>query len=277
MDDRRLTDAANIKAATTYNAAADHFDDVPLAFWARTGEKTVERLILRPGANVLDVGCGTGASALPAAERVGPEGSVVAVDLADGLLQLGRAKAARRGLQNIDFRAGDMADLGFPDGRFDAVVSVFSIFFVPDMERQVRELWRVVRPGGQLAITTWGPRIFEPAYTVWRQAVKKERPDLLTAFNPWDRISDPDSVRRLLQDGGVRDGEVLSESGSQELRSAEDWWTIVMGSGLRWTVDQMGRDAAQRVQSANLRWLRDNNISSVETNVIYAVATKAES
>ncbi len=277
MGDRELADALKIKAATTYNAAADHFDDIPLAFWARSGRRTVERLTLRRGANVLDVGCGTGASALPAAERVGPEGSVVAVDLADRLLELGRAKAARHGLQNIDFRVGNMTNLGFPDGRFDAVVSVFSIFFVPDMERQVRELWRMVRPGGQLAITTWGPRIFEPAYTVWRQAVKKERPDLLTAFNPWDRISDPDSVRRLLLDGGVPDSEVLSESGSQELRFAEDWWTIVMGSGLRWTVDQMGRDTAQRVQNANLRWLRDNKISFVETNVIYAVATKAES
>src|SRR5262245_3451092 len=74
--------------------------------------------------------------------------------------------------------------------RFDAVVSVFSIFFVPDMEGLVRELWRMVRPGGKLAVTTWGPRFCEPAYSRWLIALGKERPDLVNAFNPWDRITD---------------------------------------------------------------------------------------
>jgi SAM-dependent methyltransferase len=106
-----------------------------------------------------------------------------------------------------------MTSLGYPDGRFDAVVSVFSIFFVPDMEGLVRELWRMVRPGGKLAVTTWGPRIFEPAYSRWHAAIKRERPDLHSAFNPWDRITDIDSVRRLLRDGGVSNAEVVAEDG----------------------------------------------------------------
>jgi ubiquinone/menaquinone biosynthesis C-methylase UbiE len=70
------TDAAKLKAATTYNAAADHFDDQPLEFWARIGLRTVERLRLPLGCSVLDVGCGTGASALPAAGKVEPKGRV---------------------------------------------------------------------------------------------------------------------------------------------------------------------------------------------------------
>jgi ubiquinone/menaquinone biosynthesis C-methylase UbiE len=60
-----------------------------------------------------------------------------------------------------------MERLGYPDERFDAIVSVFSIFFVSDMASQVRELWRMVRPGGSLAITTWGPRMFEPGASAW--------------------------------------------------------------------------------------------------------------
>jgi ubiquinone/menaquinone biosynthesis C-methylase UbiE len=95
-----------------------------------------------------------------------------------------RTKALAAGLDNIEFRLADMTALKNPDGSFDAVVSVFSIFFVPDMEGLVRELWRMVRPGGKLAVTTWGPRIFEPAYSRWLIAVGKERPDLVTAFNP---------------------------------------------------------------------------------------------
>lgn len=74
--------AAKRKAENTYNAASDKFNAEPLAFWDRYGKQTVDRMQLRTGARVLDVCCGAGASALPAAEAVGSTGSVIAVDLA---------------------------------------------------------------------------------------------------------------------------------------------------------------------------------------------------
>jgi ubiquinone/menaquinone biosynthesis C-methylase UbiE len=265
---------AKAKAAATYDAAADHFDDEPLSFWEQIGRRTVAALRLPAGARVLDVGCGTGASALPAAQAVGPQGSVLGVDLAARLLERARGKATARGLTNVEFRLADMTALRYPDGHFDAVVSVFSIFFVPDMEGLVRELWRMVRPGGKLAVTTWGPRIFEPAYSRWLAAIKQERPDLHSAFNPWDRITDVEAVKRLLLDGGVTNVEVAAEDGFQRLRSAEDWWIIALGSGLRWTIDQMGTDAAARVRADNVGWLSENSVGSVETNAIYAIGNK---
>ena len=265
---------AKAKAAATYDAAADHFDDEPLAFWERIGKRTVERLALATGAKVLDVGCGTGASALPAAEAVGSKGSVVGVDLSAHLLDRALAKAKAHGLSNVEFRLAEMTSLGYPNDHFDAVVSVFSIFFVPDMEGLIRELWRMVRPGGKLAVTTWGPRIFEPAYSRWRKVIKQERPDLYSALNPWDRITDPVSVRRLLQDGGATNIEITSEDGNQRLRSAEDWWTIALGSGLRWAIEQMGPEASARIKTDNVNWLNENKIDRLETNAIYAVGQK---
>jgi ubiquinone/menaquinone biosynthesis C-methylase UbiE len=175
-------EAAKVKAEKTYNAAADYFDAEPLAFWDRYGRRTIERMKLRRDARVLDVCCGTGASASVAAHVTGPEGTVIAVDLAEELLQLGRAKAKAAGLRNIEFRRADMTALKFPDRHFDAVVCVFGVFFVPDMEAQVAELWRMVRPGGQLAITTWGSDIFSPAYELWLAAVRRVRPDLHSTF-----------------------------------------------------------------------------------------------
>src|SRR5271165_233364 len=129
-------DPAKAKAAAAYNAASDHFDDHPLSFWARYGERTVARLGLVEGAHVLDVGCGSGASALPAARAVGPLGHVTGVDLAERLLQLARRKASAQGLANAEFLNADMEPLSYAEGAFDAVMSVLAIFFVPDMARQ---------------------------------------------------------------------------------------------------------------------------------------------
>jgi ubiquinone/menaquinone biosynthesis C-methylase UbiE len=272
----RPTDPAKLKAKMAYNAAADHFDDEPLAFWARTGSRTVERLALPTGAMVLDVGCGTGASAIPAAIAVGPTGLVLGADLADELLGRARDKARQRSLSNVEFRQGDMEDLGYQDGSFDAVISVFSVFFVPDMTKQVAELWRMVKPGGQLAITTWGPRAFEPCATAFWTAVKEHAPPALHfgGFNPWDRVTTVKAVRDLLIGAGVTDPKVEAEETQQPLRTPDDWWTIVIGSGFVWTVEQMGVEMAALVRENNLNSLRTQAATFIETNVIYSTARK---
>ena len=68
--------------------------------------------------------------------------------------------------------------------------------------------------------------------------------------------------------------QIVPESGSQILQSPQDWWTIVLGSGLRGTVDAMDAATAQRIQDQTVSWVRDNAVSSIQTNVIYALATK---
>lgn len=271
---RNASQAAKQKAEKTYNTAADCFDAEPLAFWNRHGRRTIERMSLPRGARVLDVCCGTGASALPASQSVGPEGQVIAVDLAEELLKLGRAKARVGLMHNIEFRRGDMTDLGFPAEHFDAVVCVFGIFFVPDMEAQVAELWRMVRRGGQLAITTWGPGIFAPAYQIWLDAVRRVRPDLHSAFNPWDRITTPEALRKLFADSGVAQVDVFTEEGHQALSTPADFWTIALGSGLRWTIEQMGADLARGVRQEIVGALAAEGVDRVATNAIYAIARR---
>jgi ubiquinone/menaquinone biosynthesis C-methylase UbiE len=135
-----------IKAASSYNSASDHFNDHPLSFWDFRGRKTIEHLRLNKGDIVLDVGCGAGASAIPAAKVVGQDGKVIGIDLAEKLLEYGQKKAAKMNLKNIEFRVCDMEKLEdyFPDITnkqfFSAVVCVFAIFFVNDMESQIRRL-----------------------------------------------------------------------------------------------------------------------------------------
>lgn len=262
------------RARATYHAAADSYDRPPLSFWGRFGRATVARLRLEPGQRVLDVCCGTGASAIPAAEMVGPTGRVLAVDLAPGLLEIGRGKARQRQLGHLEFREADCGALVEPAGSYDAVMCVFGIFFLPDMAGAVRGLWNFVRPGGQLAITTWGPRVFEPANAIFWDAIRAVRPELYKDFNPWDRIATPEAVRAMMADGGVANGVAEAVSGGHTLTAPEDWWTIVMGSGYRGTVEMLTREECETVRREVCRAVEDRQIRAIETNAVFATARK---
>ena len=260
-------------ARTTYEAAREHFDAAPLRFWERYGTRTITRVGPRPGARVLDVCSGSGASAIAAAQAVRPLGSVLAVDLSSSLLALARAKAEERGLTNIDFRVDDMTALAFPEESFDAIVVVFGIFFAPDMNEQVRLLHRMLRPGGTLAITTWGGRLFEPLYSRFLSSVRARRSSRDgDEYRPWDRVSTVDDVASLMRAASFRELNVDLERDDERIDRAEDWWTIIQGTGLRWFVDRLDASSADIVKNECLEHAR--YVRSIETNVIYALARK---
>lgn len=116
-------------------------------------EEFVGRLRFVPGTRVLDVACGTGNLAVPAA-RSGAE--VTGVDIAANLLEQARARAAAEGL-SARFDEGDAEKLPDPDASFDAVISMFGVMFAPRPELAVAEMLRVCRPGGTIALANWTP------------------------------------------------------------------------------------------------------------------------
>ncbi len=259
------------RAIATYNAAADTFDAAPLSFWNRYGQRTIDRLELKPGDCVLDVCCGSGASAIPAAIAVGSTGAVLGVDVSEGLLGLAREKAQH--LNNIEFRNHDCMALGLPDGSFDAIVCVFGIFFLPDMEAALRELWRMLKPGGKLAITSWGQTVFAPMDQVFWDAVQAERPDLYKQYMPWDRISETTALQTLLESAGATGVTVVFESDTQAIPTPEDWWTIIRGGGWRGTIAQMDATTVEGIRQANLNYLETSGVRSLDVEVLYALAT----
>lgn len=267
-------DEAKIRAATTYNAAADNYADAALGFWDRYGQRTIERMKIDAGDTILDVCSGAGASALPAGRRVSPGGRVLAIDLAENLLEIARDRCRREALTNIEFRAGDIEAQTLASESFDGVVCVFGIFFLPDMARAITKLWDCVRPGGELAITTWGPRFLEPANSAFWNSIKTVRPDLHKGFNPWDMITEPAALEDLMSEAGIKNCEVVAEEGKHGIKSPEDWWKIVLGTGYRGTIEQLDVRDREQVLKANLDWIEQNDVREVETNVVYAITTK---
>jgi ubiquinone/menaquinone biosynthesis C-methylase UbiE len=117
------------------------------------GETLCEAAEVAAGERVLDVACGNGNAALAAARRFA---RVTGVDFVPALLDKARGRAAASGLA-LDLREADAEALPFPDGAFDAVLSTFGVQFTPDPARAARELLRVCRPGGRVALAAWTP------------------------------------------------------------------------------------------------------------------------
>ncbi len=142
------------QAANPNKALWEKGDFTRLAATMReSGESLVAGLGIGPGMHILDLGCGDGTTALPAA-RLGA--TVRGVDIASNLVAAGNARAAAEGLSNIRFEEGDASNLeNIADDSFDLVISIFGAMFAPRPHDVAREMVRVTRPGGRIVMGNW--------------------------------------------------------------------------------------------------------------------------
>jgi ubiquinone/menaquinone biosynthesis C-methylase UbiE len=130
--------------------------------WQRQLEPAQRTLLalarLAPGDRVVDVACGTGLVSFAAAEAVGPTGSVLGVDLSDGMVDLARRRAETSTLQRVRFERMDAEALDFDAGAFDVALCALGLMYVPDPRAAVREMARVLVPGGRAVAAVWGRR-----------------------------------------------------------------------------------------------------------------------
>lgn len=256
---------------TTYDEAVAEYEDASSEFWRYLSDHTVQLIGLRPGDRVLDVPCGTGHSALPAAQQVGPSGRVTALDVSQRMVVLVGDKAARLGLGNLDAGVADMADLGATDEPFDAVLCVLGIFFVPDMPAALRRLAAQARPGGRVAVAVFGESFYEPLRTIFVNAVHEVAPDV-EVVEPWSRLRTETDLRDLFEAAGLDSAEIHERVDHLPLASPDDWWRIVMGSGLRSTVAQLTPAAVEEMRARCTNEIAHRHITRLTTISRYGVA-----
>jgi SAM-dependent methyltransferase len=249
-----------------FDAAAADFTALGHHLWGPIGTATVAAARLDRGDRVLDACCGTGASALPAAARVGADGTVDAVDLSAPMVEELRRLSA--GLPQVRAHQADVTT--WETGGYDAALCALGIFFFPDMTAGTRHLIGLTRPGGRVVFTIWrgdamaaaGRHLGRAVATVTGSGPPKEREPGL-----FDRINQADSYATWLTGLGLTEVDVAIH----ELRltlTPELAWLVITGSGYRGALNAVGPGLVDDVRARYLDSLRREGIAEFDATTL---------
>jgi ubiquinone/menaquinone biosynthesis C-methylase UbiE len=197
---------------------AEVYDDffVP-ALFQQWGKVVADAAGTGPGERVLDVACGTGVLACAAHERVGAGGAVVGLDPNEQMLAVARRKST-----GVEWKSGRAESLPFPDASFDRVVSQFGFMFFEDRPAALREMMRVLRPGGRLALAVCDALDHSPGYAVLAELLHRLfGHQVADAFRAPFALGDSEQLLSLCAAAGIHDAKVARSDGTVRFKSIE--------------------------------------------------------
>ena len=232
----------------------DRFFDEQMAF---LNHRLVADARLRSGMRVLDLGSGTGYPAVLAAQTVGPNGSVMGIDLAEQMLDVARRKATALGLANVTFRTGDVTTLPFEAASFDAVTSRFCLMFLPDISKAAAEISRVLKPGGWLAAAVWSTPDKNPSIRLSMEAIKQvvEMPPPDPTAPGIFRLGAPGDLAGMLQRAGLNDITEQEFLAEWSYASTEEYYTSLteLAAPIQNLMAKLTREQIQEVKQLILK------------------------
>jgi SAM-dependent methyltransferase len=183
---------------------------------------------VRPGSGlrVLELASGPGGPGLAAAQLVGPDGVVVLSDVAPGMVEIAAGRAAARGLTNVTTRVLDLEEIAEPDASYDIVLCRDGLQFSSEPARAVAEIHRVLRPGGRVALATWGPRESNPWLGVVLDVVSAQLgkpmppPGVRGPFS----LDDATALAGLLTSAGLAEVTVSAVAVPMHTATVDEWW-----------------------------------------------------
>lgn len=186
------------------------------------------------GQRVLDVACGTGVLADGVSRRVGETGHVTGIDLNPGML----AQALRRN-PSVDWRESAAEDLPFDDGQFDAVISQFGLMFFEDRTRALAEMWRVLKPGGKLAVAVWASLDQTPGYSAMRDLLDRQfGGEAAASLDVPYSIGESTALEALFEQARVDSVDIVRRNDTARFPSIDEWvHTDIRGWTLAHSID----------------------------------------
>lgn len=258
--------------AGVFDRAAPTYDAMAGAYHEHFGGRLVERAGISDGDAVLDVGCGRGAVAVPAAARVGTSGRVVGVDLSPEMVRLTQERLAAAAVDAQVFVMDAERLDGVPDASFAAVLCGFGIFFLPHPEVAMLEFRRVLEPGGTVGMSTWGAE--DPRWA-WEDDLFAEfRVGRRAVQRPFD---DPADLEKLLRDAGFEAVTVIAEHHDVRLASADEWWAWKWSYSLRGMLEQVPPERLEQVRrdaSARIATMPSDNGLPLRLEALIAVGRR---
>lgn len=212
-------DALKARVARRYGLLASTWDRIGPRIFALAGQKLVELSEVAPRDRVLDVGMGRGAVLFAAAERAGPSGRIIGIDISEEMVALTAREIEERGLANAEVYAMDAESLDLPDGWFDCVLCGAALFFFPHVVQALAQFHRVLRPGGRFGATTFGRN--DERWGWW--------PALRQQFGVEPRYAvrhfeDPAEVPAVLAQAGFVNIRVSESEFELVYADEEEWW-----------------------------------------------------
>ena len=246
-----------------------------VGIFGRSARRLIGLLHLSPGSKLLDVGTGTGAVTPHAAARVGCQGMVIGCDFAAMMVYLALEQEAPA----ICYCQMDAEQLGFPTASFDSVTCAFSLFQFPDMNRALAEMWRVLKPGGQLALSNWGPGYFSPVASLQRDLFREFGLRALLA-NPI--AFKPDRLRALLCSAAFTEVQLIEETDEVWFENPEQVWSFNLDMGpfpmmLQRQLSTERRRQLERQFTVMLEDLMTERGIACKFHLLYALAEKGGS
>jgi SAM-dependent methyltransferase len=240
-DAHRATKEQN---AAAWSRASATYSNVGPRFFQHFGSRLVALAPIHPGDQVLDVACGRGALLFPAAEKVGPQGKVIGIDYSEGMVEQTNADIQARGVENARVLHMDAESLDFPDASFDCLICGFAIFFFPNFDKALSEFRRVLKPGGYVALSTWGRG--DPRWS-WLDALSgRSRLQPESAHGP--RFDLPEGMQAILAGAGFTDIQVTEEQLEIFFADEEEWWATNWSHGARLHLEKLSPERLEQAK-----------------------------
>lgn len=269
----------NDRLEGVFNRVAANFDTIGPKYFSYYGEKLIEYSRISEGASVLDVACGRGASLFPAAHSVGQKGKVIGIDFSKEMVKETETLICKQGLCNTKVLQMDAERLGFPNNSFDYVVSGLSTAFFSNSLMAVDEMYRVLKDGGKLGISTWKKRekkgVLGKVYTKLFPQNQNSNLNNIAASPDFGSIA---GVKKILKNIGLKNSEIIVEEKTFYYKDEEEWWQeqwTNASRGLLEYVESVGAiDKFKSTAFIEIMEYKDDNGIRFDSEVIFGFGQK---